>query len=46
MVVFHILQNPSGSRNSVSGAEGTMMPDRFVTGADFHCILMQRPEWG
>lgn len=46
MVVFYILQNSSGSRNSVSGTEGAMMPGHFVSGADFPCILMQRPEWG
>lgn len=46
MVVYYILQNSSDSRNSGSGTEGATLPGHFVTGAGFHCIHMQRPEWG
>lgn len=46
MVVYYILQNSSDSRSSSSGTEGAMLPGHVITGADFHCIHMQRLEWG
>lgn len=46
MVVYYILQNSRDSKNSGSVTEGATLPGHFVTGADFHCIHVQRPEWG